>query len=261
MSSHSISRWIHKHAAAQFEHRRASGSEQVPIISFTFDDFPRSALLTGGELLESKGICATYYASLELVGQETSVGRIFGYEDLRSVIANGHELACHTYSHLSALEHTADVVAQSCGENRRRALELFPDHPLRNFSYPFGDVTLALKRCLGSVYDSCRTVQSGINRSPVDMAFLYANPVYSWQPLANLRRLIDRNAELNGWLILYTHDVCESPSRFGCTQEYFREAVSYAVESGARVIPVKEAVAQFTVLQPRSAAEPLPRGV
>ena len=80
------------------------------------------------------------------------------------------------------------------------------------------------------------------------MAFLRGNPVYSWRPLARTRQLIDRNAEEKGWLIFYTHDVCESPSRYGCTPEDFREVVSYAVSSGARVMPVRDAVLHFTAL-------------
>ena len=228
MSSHSISGYLHKQLAARLDARSAAASDKIPIVSFTFDDFPRSALVNAGELLEKKGACATYYASIGLAGQETSVGRIFTYEDLRSVVADGHELGCHTYSHLSALEHPAATIAQSCAENRRKAGELFPDKPLRNFSYPFGDVTLTLKRRLRDVYDSCRTVQTGINITPVDMVFLRSNPVYSWQPIAGVRRLIDQNAEQMGWLILYTHDVCESPSQYGCTPERFREVVSYA---------------------------------
>ena len=37
---------------------------QKPFISFTFDDFPRSAWLTGGAILERFGVRGTYYASL-----------------------------------------------------------------------------------------------------------------------------------------------------------------------------------------------------
>ena len=35
-----------------------------PLISFTFDDFPRSALEAGGQILRAHGVRGTYYAPL-----------------------------------------------------------------------------------------------------------------------------------------------------------------------------------------------------
>ena len=48
-----------------------------PLISFSFDDFPRSALFTGGALLEQYGVAGTYYASLGLMGKTSPTGEIF----------------------------------------------------------------------------------------------------------------------------------------------------------------------------------------
>lgn len=244
-----VSGWLHNQTASTLSHRHALAQELSPIISFTFDDFPRSALVTAGELLEKRGACGTYYAALNLACQETGVGRMFGFEDLRSLITHGHELGCHTYAHLSAHEHSANEIAESCATNRQKILELFPDMSPHNFSFPFGDASVAVKRKLGGVYDTLRTVRSGINCSPVDLFFLRANPVYSWQPLDGIRRLIEKNSAQKGWLILYTHDVCESPSRYGCTPEYFREVVSCAVSSGARLMPVRDAVRHFKAVR------------
>lgn len=245
MLCQSVSGRLHRRIASIRRARRAIPLQPHPIISFTFDDFPRSALLNAAPLLESRGASGTFYASLELAGRESVVGQIFTREDLASILANGHELACHTYSHLSALENPAEVVAQSCAENRKRVLDLFPDYLLRNFSYPFGDVTLAVKKRLGDVYDTCRTVQRGINTGSVDLSYLRGNPLYSSTPLQHVRALIDRNCSEQGWLIFYTHDVCEAPSRYGCTPEYFQKAVDYAHQSGAQLLRITDAVAQF----------------
>src|SRR3954453_8548469 len=111
MNFQRVSGWLHNQTASTLNHRHGLAQERAPIISFTFDDFPRSALVTAGELLEKKGVYGTYYAALHLACQETSVGRIFGFEDLRALITHGHELACHTYSHLSAHEHSANAIA------------------------------------------------------------------------------------------------------------------------------------------------------
>src|SRR5205823_2244619 len=48
-----------------------------PLISFTFDDFPRSALLAGGAILNRFGVAGTYYVSLGLLGKNEPSGKMF----------------------------------------------------------------------------------------------------------------------------------------------------------------------------------------
>src|ERR1051326_7690424 len=67
-------------------------------VSFTFDDFPRSALTAGGRILEEYGLRGTYYASLQLAGSVGDLGPMFEREDVLAAHALGPELACHTYN-------------------------------------------------------------------------------------------------------------------------------------------------------------------
>jgi hypothetical protein len=57
--------------------------------------------------------------------------------------------------------------------------------------------------------------------------------------------LFEDNARCGGWLILYTHDVAEEPSAFGCTPGDFERLVAYVKtlsRTGAtRVCTVEEA--------------------
>src|SRR2546422_1082905 len=85
-----------------FARRCVRLANRTPLISFTFDDFPRSALYSGGEVLQEHGLAATYYAALGLMSQESPVGRIFSEEDLHETLARGHELGCHTFDHCHA---------------------------------------------------------------------------------------------------------------------------------------------------------------
>src|SRR5205814_3937935 len=82
--------------------RRVKMRNPMAYISFTFDDFPRSALATGGAILSHFGMKGTYYASLGLMGQSSPVGPLFSAEDLNGVLIEGHELGCHTYAHCDA---------------------------------------------------------------------------------------------------------------------------------------------------------------
>src|SRR5580704_13039157 len=73
-----------------------------PIVTFTFDDFPRSALTVGGSILESFAARATYYVSMGLMDAENQLGPQFSREDLHSLVERGHEVAIHGFDHLSA---------------------------------------------------------------------------------------------------------------------------------------------------------------
>jgi len=234
-----------REAAFRFSRKATIEVHNDPVISFAFDDFPRSAVLYAAPLLDQYGARATYYASLGRAGQESSVGRLFDYEDLRSLIAEEHEIACHTLSHLSACHSSVDSIAENCAENRKRMTDICPDYDLRNFSYPFGDVTLGVKRRLSNVYESCRTSQPGVNCGAIDSGCLRGTPIYHSIPLDRIRTIIDANVREGGWLILYTHDVAPSPSPYGCTPIYFREILEYAAASGARLLPVRDAIARY----------------
>lgn len=215
------------------------------MISFTFDDFPRSAFINATPILAEYGVLATYYIASTLMGTSNELGEMFQQGDLEKLWLAGHELACHTLDHVQCCDLSDQELLKNCEENRDRVAEMVNGYAIRNFSYPNGVVTRAAKACLGSVYQSCRSSQPGINYDPVDMGFLRANPVYSRFAFSALETLIRRNTVDCGWLILYTHDVDPSYSYYGCTPEYFKAAVQCAVESGAEIKTVGAAMKQF----------------
>jgi hypothetical protein len=57
-----------------------------------------------------------------------------------------------------------------------------------------------------------------------------------------IKGTIDANAEANGWLIFATHDVCNSPTRFGCSPAVFQEIVKHSMSSGAVILSVSSAL-------------------
>src|ERR1041385_7997293 len=69
-------RW-QRFVARNFARRDITFSTPTPLISFTFDDFPKSALTTGGAILGRFGLRATYYACLGLMGRQNRTGPIF----------------------------------------------------------------------------------------------------------------------------------------------------------------------------------------
>ncbi len=213
-----------------------------PIASFTFDDFPRSALLAGGPLLQRCGGRGTYYASLGLMDTENAGGALFSREDLDRLIADGHELACHTLSHLSARRTNRAVFESDILKNRRRMEEILPGYGLQNFSYPGGELTLGLKRRMRQYAASCRGTYNGINRQWADLDLLLCQDLFETVPLQHVREVVDDCRARPGWIIFYGHDVCEKPSCYGCTPGYL-EAVLKIVSGACRIMTVGEALA------------------
>src|SRR5687767_290827 len=109
---------------------------KVPLISFTFDDFPRSALETGGDILRQRGLRGTYYVALGLLGQTTAVGDICNHDDLAAAFTDGHEIGCHTFAHCHAWHTRPRAFEQSVIDNRRSLATLLPQAVFKTLSYP-----------------------------------------------------------------------------------------------------------------------------
>jgi peptidoglycan/xylan/chitin deacetylase (PgdA/CDA1 family) len=214
-----------------------------PIVTFTFDDFPRSALLNAGEMLSAEGLRGTYYTSFGLMESVTSVGTMFTPNDVERLLRDGHELACHSFHHLSCRKASSAVFRADCAMNREFGSRLFAGYRLRNFSYPYGELGLGARPRLDQDYDSCRSIEPGINHARVNLSCLKSVALYASTPLAVVERYVRRNNHLRGWLIFYSHDVVPKPSRFGCTPEQFRETLSLAMRSGADILPISEVLA------------------
>jgi peptidoglycan/xylan/chitin deacetylase (PgdA/CDA1 family) len=213
-----------------------------PIISFSFDDFPRSALYTGGAILKRYKSNGTYYVSMGLMGKEEPSGGMFLREDLRIVLQEGHELGCHTFDHCPAGETDPGEFDESIVENQRAVGDLIPGFSLRTLSYPISEPRAGTKVKAGRRYVCCRGGGQAFNVGSADLNCLKSFFLeQSRNDPEAVHALIDRNRAARGWLILSTHDISDAPSPYGCVPEFFEGIVRHAAESGARILPVIEA--------------------
>jgi peptidoglycan/xylan/chitin deacetylase (PgdA/CDA1 family) len=219
-----------------------------PLISFTFDDFPVSALRVGGAILKRHGVEGTYYAAFGLMGKDAPAGRIFSPEDLPGLLADGHELGCHTFAHCDSWATRPDIFEESILQNRQALAELVPGCRMSTLSYPISFPRPGTKLRAGRHFAGCRSGGQSGNAGTLDLNHLQAFFLeMSRNDPGAIRRAIDRNGERRGWLIFATHDVTENPSRYGCTPALFEEIVRHAVDSGARVVTVTQALAAIGV--------------
>ncbi len=214
-----------------------------PLISFTFDDFPRSALQTGGTILKQRNVRGTYYAAFGLMGKEAPTGEMFVEDDVKRLLEEGHELGCHTYGHISPITTETASFEASILKNREVLNSLLPGASLKTFSYPFGFPRPGIKHKTGPHFLCCRGGGQIFNSGIADLNHLGAYFLeFSRESPKRVKDIIDKNTSARGWLIFATHDVCPTPTRFGCTPEFFSEIVEYAIRSGSHVLPVVQAV-------------------
>ena len=218
-------------------------SPQQPLISFTFDDFPRSALLAGGAILNRYGLVGTYFTALGLLGEHTESGEMFVKDDLASLLADGHELGCHTFSHCDSWDTRTAAFEKSIVENSAALDRLFPGAQFKTFSYPISLPRPLTKAKIVGHFLCCRGGGQTLNAGETDLNQLSAFFLEkSRGDIQAVKDLIDRNLQVGGWLIFATHDISDNPTPYGCTPEFFEQVVEYASKSGAQIVPVIKAL-------------------
>jgi hypothetical protein len=251
-------------AARVLFRRRLAVRTHFPLISFTFDDFPRSAFLNASAILGRYGILGTYYVSMSLAGKQSQMGPMFQTEDLKELAQLGHELGCHTFGHCHSWKTPPDIYEKAILDNQKALNEVLPWTEFQTFSYPFSGPRLPVKQVAGRHFLCCRGgglsakrffPEAGgqtFNSGTTDLNLLCA--FFLEQSRENpevVKRLIDENAQARGWLILATHDVRDTPSRFGCSPAFFEQVVQWSLESGARILPVVKALAVLKSSPPK----------
>jgi GT2 family glycosyltransferase/peptidoglycan/xylan/chitin deacetylase (PgdA/CDA1 family) len=227
--------------------RNASLRDRGPIVTFTFDDFPRTASVVGGDILQKVGARGTYYTAAGLMNASTDLGDLCRVEDLDFLLGEGHELATQTFGHSSARNLSLSDFADDVKKGRE-ALEKIIGYDSGNFAYPYGHVTLGTKKALGAELASCRSNIAGFNGPEMDLNLLRANRLYGGvEYAAEAEELIRENVKRKSWLIFYTHDVRPEPSEYGCTPELMEAAVSAAVQAGCRILTVQEVLEEIGV--------------
>jgi peptidoglycan/xylan/chitin deacetylase (PgdA/CDA1 family) len=213
-----------------------------PLISFTFDDFPRSALHVGGETLAKFDVAGTYYVSLGMAGSVTETGEQFVLDDLPMLLERGHELGCHTYSHCHSWR-TDPVKFEDEVLRNQSALSDLGSVKFKTLSYPIAPPRPLTKLRMARHFAACRGGGQTLNTGVADLNHLRAFFLEksSKNPKV-IEDLISQNARERGWLIFATHDVAEAPTPYGVTPVFFEAVVRCAVNSGARILPVAQAV-------------------
>jgi peptidoglycan/xylan/chitin deacetylase (PgdA/CDA1 family) len=214
-----------------------------PMVSFTFDDIPKTAVTVGAPMLEAYNGRGTFYVAGSLIDQWSGHWAGACADDIISLHRSGHEIACHTFSHKRAIDLDASAMTAELQDNRRYLRALDPSITIENFAYPYGLGSISHKRQLGKAFRSSRGILPGVNSGTVDLQYLRATPLIERDTDTDgIDRAFDEAVAKNGWLIFYSHDVEDAPSPYGCSPSFLRHALEAASRRKIPILSVAEAL-------------------
>ena len=238
---HADSSWRAKvrRRAVRLASRRPAHAPDRALISFTFDDVPASAADVGAEILERRGLKATYYVAAALAGTDAATGIMAGAEAVKRLADAGHEIGCHTYSHLDCGQAGAQDAVEDVALNAQTLAHWNLPRPT-TFAYPFGDVSPAAKRALAGRFRLMRALHPGLITAGADLNQAPAVGVEGPDGEGLAARWMQRAAGRRAWLILCMHDIDRSPSPWGCTPDALARLADAALSAGFDIVTVDQ---------------------
>jgi peptidoglycan/xylan/chitin deacetylase (PgdA/CDA1 family) len=219
----------------------------APVASITFDDFPKSAWTTGGDILEQHGVKGTYYVAGGFDGRTEDGLRYFDAEDLKAVAAAGHEVGCHTFSHERTCSLDSASLMDDVERNAAYVQDVLGDYALSSFAYPYGEASPRTKLKFAKRFPTSRGIRKGVNTGLVDLSQLKAVGVEAWWWTPGyIESMIKKARQENGWLIFFTHDISDQPSPYGATPGMLEHCIAALKAEGVEILPVKHALAKLT---------------
>jgi peptidoglycan/xylan/chitin deacetylase (PgdA/CDA1 family) len=230
---------LRRRLARVLTRRPATVTLDRPMVTFSFDDAPVSATTTGARILEERGWRGTYFVAAGLAHKDGPMGTYGADADTLRLHDAGHEIACHTFSHLDCGKADGATVAADVDRNQA-ALKALGLPGSETFAYPYGDVSPAAKRVLDGRYAVLRALHHGVITTGTDLNQAPAVGIEGEDGEAVAARWLDEAARRKAWLVLFTHDVRDAPSPFGCTPGTLERLADKARDLGFDVVTLAE---------------------
>jgi peptidoglycan/xylan/chitin deacetylase (PgdA/CDA1 family) len=222
-------------------HRRpAQGTLDRPMVTFAFDDTPASAVRVGAPILEARGIKGTYFFCTGLAGETGHMGEYATRKDMLRAAAAGHEVGCHTHSHLDCGKSDGALIADELDLNAALLSDWGVTQRLETFAYPYGDVGFPGKREVARRFGLARGLHHGLIDAGVDLNQAPAVGIEGEDGEALALRWLDKAAAKKAWLILFTHGVDQAPSPFGCSAAALARIADRSIELGFEPVTAAE---------------------
>lgn len=216
------------------------------VVSFCFDDVPLSACTAGAALLERYQARGTFFVCGGLAGQLEEGQLCHSDADLQRLAGAGHEIGCHTYSHLNCAYTPVAAVEDDWNKNRAYFAALGIE--TQGFAFPLGSYDFGSKWAARRHFGYSRITRGGTQIGRADLAALRAQQLYfhdnKYSP-EYISGLIQETSRQGGWLILYSHEVLDQPGTWGCSPAQLESCLQQAQAAQCRILSVRDAIRFF----------------
>ncbi len=217
---------------------------QSPIVSFSYDDFPKSAIDIGATELEKHDFKGSFYPAASFCGAHEDGQDYYTQADIHRLRTHGHEIGCHTYDHANLLRLNNREIEDQFTRNQAFFDPMLDKDRFVSLAYPFGNVSPRVKKVAQQRFPICRGVWSGVNTGMIDMALLKVVGLDHHLTVEQTRDWIEQTRAVNGWLIFVAHDIQEQHSPFGVSPDRYASIVDTVAESGIEVLTIRDAAAK-----------------
>ncbi|ACT59649.1 polysaccharide deacetylase family protein [Hirschia baltica] len=217
-------------------------------VSYTFDDFPMSAV-NGADILESHDGHAAFYACTKMIGTHGAYGDMYDIKTMLDLENRGHEIGAHTHSHLDCAQSKRETVLNDIDANISALMEAGLKKRPTSFAYPYGETLFDTKKEVFKKFDLCRGILPGINVGKVDLAQLRCFELNE-NPATRIRAInaIEEAGKTGGWVIIFTHDVSPQPTAYGTTTGIVEELCQLSKAAGATLSTPTEAARSYGLI-------------
>jgi len=179
------------------------------MISFTFDDGYENIFTSGLPILDKAGIKSTQ--AIITTGTFTDPDYMTAAQ-VKTIAANGHEIASHTRTHSDLLTLTAAKAKTEITGSRSDLATLLGIAP-NSFMYPLGSYNDAIVSLVkGAGYTGARTTDTGYNTPSSDPYTLRSQGVNNDVSIGTIKSWIDTAIANKTWLILTLHEQAVLPN-------------------------------------------------
>lgn len=217
-----------------------------PIVSFSFDDCPKSVVENALPAFDRENWQVTLYMAMGLCETTNHLGLHMSQSDVKAAYESGHEIADHTYDHIDATTVSVQGFEENIDKNQACLLALgIP--PSQTFAYPYGQLNLETKKIIGRKFKGGRGITSLVQKKAVDLNQISSNRLYNDQSFQDLKSDISELQHTPGWMTIFTHDVRENPSQFGCQPRQLDAVIAAVKDSGADVMTIADAITHLEI--------------
>ena len=216
-------------------------SLEKPVVSFTFDDCPLSAVTHGLKPMEREGWRGTVYIASSLFGITNHHGLHMNADDVKAASRSGHEIGGHSFSHIDGNLTNLTSFLKDVTRNQA-TLNSLDIPPCRTFAYPFGEVTPGIKTALEKDFFGLRGIAPKPMVGRADLNQICSTPVYHGLDFDRAIAQINDLAARPAWVTLFMHDICNTPSDWGCTPAHMQSIIEAVKAVDATVLPVADAI-------------------